>query len=270
VPQSSVMHQTVAGIRPRVVLGQPHALLLEALESLLEASGFAVVARCDCISGLERCLRAHAPDVALVDTELVGPAELADLIRAATRALGDGRLVLLAPALDPALARESLALDVDGVVLKSATRDDVVAGLRRIAAGDAVYPAGWLAAARRAVGAGDGEGLSGRQLEVLELLAQGLPNHMIAERLFISKNTVKFHVAAIYQRLGVSNRVQAARALAELHEPHAEVEVLPHPAGWGGRPPRAVETNRAARPQNRPPARARTTRRAVSPPPSRP
>ena len=57
------------------------------------------------------------------------------------------------------------------------------------------------------------ETLSSRQLEVLHLLAQGLPNELIAERLFISRNTVKFHVAAIYQRLGVTNRVQAAQAL---------------------------------------------------------
>ena len=59
-----------------------------------------------------------------------------------------------------------------------------------------MFPAGWLAAAHRAADPCDG--LSGRQLEVLELLGQGLPNATIAKRLFISKNTVKFHVAAIY------------------------------------------------------------------------
>jgi DNA-binding NarL/FixJ family response regulator len=94
----------------------------------------------------------------------------------------------------------------------SACAAGVVAGLERIAAGDAVFPAGWLTAAHDARGSGL-ETLSSRQLEVLHLLAQGLPNELIAERLFISRNTVKFHVAAIYQRLGVTNRVQAAQAL---------------------------------------------------------
>jgi DNA-binding NarL/FixJ family response regulator len=98
------------------------------------------------------------------------------------------------------------------VVLKSAASEDVVAALQRIVAGDAVFPVGWLPAAV----APAEQQLSERHREVLELLAQGLPNELIAERLFISKNTVKFHVAAIYQRLGVCNRVQAARALRDL------------------------------------------------------
>jgi DNA-binding NarL/FixJ family response regulator len=76
-----------------------------------------------------------------------------------------------------------------------------------------VFPAGWLAAAASRSAEAP---LSARQLEVLELLAAGLPNAVIARRLFISPNTVKFHVAAIYQRLGVSNRVQAAQALERL------------------------------------------------------
>jgi DNA-binding NarL/FixJ family response regulator len=197
-----------------MVVAQPHALVVDALEGLFEAAGFAVVARCTVLDDLEQCLRAYAPHLALIDVDLVGPGEVADLVLAARRGLPTGRLVLLVPQLEPALARGALDLDIDGVVLKCAAARDVVGALRRILAGDAVFPAGWLAAARRA-GASTCD-LSARQLEVLELIAQGLPNETIAERLFISRNTVKFHVAAIYQRLGVSNRVQAAHALATI------------------------------------------------------
>jgi DNA-binding NarL/FixJ family response regulator len=56
-------------------------------------------------------------------------------------------------------------------------------------------------------------GLSERQREVLELLALGASNGDIAARLYISVNTVKFHVREIYARLGVRNRVEAARLL---------------------------------------------------------
>jgi DNA-binding NarL/FixJ family response regulator len=268
VPQPSIVHREVPS-RPRLVLAQPHELMLEALESLLETSGITVVARCTCGDELERCVRMHAPDVVLVDAELVPARQLADVIRGVWRARAGGRLVLLAPGLDPALARETLALEVDGVLLKSASGDDVSAGLRRIAAGDAVYPAGWLASARRAPDAGCDTALSDRQLEVLELLAEGLPNETIAERLFISKNTVKFHVAAIYQRLGVRNRVEAARALGR-RKPQAEVEGLAHPSGWSDRPAVTVRPIRQGYTANRSPARGPTTRRAVSPPPPRP
>jgi DNA-binding NarL/FixJ family response regulator len=196
--------------RARLVLALPHELMLDALSGLLSAAGMHVVGRCSRAEQLERCVRDHAADLALLDADLA-PDGFRDLVRAAEAALPGVRTVLLAPAVEPALAREAFASEVDGVLLKSATTQDFVDGLRRVAAGDAVFPSGWLAAAR----APARETLSERQREVLELIAQGLPNEVIAERLFISKNTVKFHVAAIYQRLGVSNRVQAAHALRD-------------------------------------------------------
>ena len=55
------------------------------------------------------------------------------------------------------------------------------------------------------------EALTHRELEVLELLAEGLPNKGIAERLGISDQTVKFHVASIMGKLGASNRVETVR-----------------------------------------------------------
>jgi DNA-binding NarL/FixJ family response regulator len=211
------VHEVAASRRdpPRIVIGQPYTLVLEALARLLDAAGLNVVARCDCTADLEACMRRHAPDVALVDPLLAADGDIVALVRSARRGLGGGRLVLLVPEVAPALAREALALEIDGVLLKSANSDSVVAGLERVAAGDSVFPAGWLAAAHRSGGSGI-DTLSARQLEVLDLLAQGLPNELIAERLFISRNTVKFHVAAIYQRLGVSNRVMAAQALGTL------------------------------------------------------
>jgi DNA-binding NarL/FixJ family response regulator len=106
-------------------------------------------------------------------------------------------------------------LPIDGVILTGSLGGEMVAALHRIAAGSSVFPAGWLSTAHQ-VRASALDTLSARQLEVLELLAQGLPNETIAERLFISRNTVKFHVATIYQRLGVRNRVQAAHALSSL------------------------------------------------------
>jgi two-component system, NarL family, response regulator DesR len=215
VRQLSVAQNLADTVGTRIVLAQPRGLMLDALEALLERAGLSVVARCTEIDALERCLLANAPDLALVDAEMAGDREVADLIRAAWRGLPGGRVVLLVPGVESDLARDTLQLAIDGVLLKRSSSDDVIAGLHRIVAGDAVFPAGWLAAAHRA-GHSVECTLSVRQLEVLELLAQGMGNERIAERLYISRNTVKFHVAAIYQRLGVRNRVQAAAALAKL------------------------------------------------------
>jgi DNA-binding NarL/FixJ family response regulator len=201
--------------RARVVVAQPQGLMVEALAGILESAGFAVVGRCTAARDLMACLAAHSPDIALVDEQFDGDAST---ITEARRALPRGRLVLLASAVEPALARETLELDVDAVLLKTTSCADLVGALERVLAGDAVFPVGWLRAARRAEPEASAHGLSPRQHEVLELLAEGLSNESIATRLFISTNTVKFHVAAIYGRLGVRNRVEAARALGDLRD----------------------------------------------------
>jgi DNA-binding NarL/FixJ family response regulator len=59
-------------------------------------------------------------------------------------------------------------------------------------------------------------GLTSRQLEVLELLTEGLTNAEIAEQLFVSTRTAEHHVEAILTKLGVTNRREAARRYAEL------------------------------------------------------
>lgn len=199
----------------RLVMAQPHELICDALAQLLQAAGFEVVGQCARADELEACLRTLGPDLTLIDVELAAHGNVEDLLQVARRALPGGRLVLLASEVEPGLARQTLELAVDGVVLKCAASNDVLGALRRVAAGDAVFPAGWIAAARR-TDSSLLDQLSARQVEVLELVAMGLPNELIAERLFISRNTVKFHVAAIYQRLGVRNRVQAAQALESL------------------------------------------------------
>ena len=199
----------------RLVIAQPHELICDALGRLLQAAGFEVAGRCACADELETCLGAFTPELALVDADLACDGDVRALLRSASRAIPEGRVVLLAAGVDSRLARQTLEVEVDGVVLKCASAHDVVAALRRVQAGDTVFPAGWLVAAHRA---GDPllDSLSARQAEVLALLAEGLPNDAIAGRLFISRNTVKFHVAAIYQRLGVCNRVQAVHALETL------------------------------------------------------
>ena len=116
---------------------------------------------------------------------------------------------MLLDELNPALAHAALAHEVDGVVLGDSSIPDLVLTLQRVSAGEAVYPCGWLRAAHRADGDSIERQLSDRQRDVLELLAEGLGNRSIAEALNISPNTVKFHIRQIYQRLDVTNRVEA-------------------------------------------------------------
>ncbi len=111
---------------------------------------------------------------------------------------------------------ETLPVRGWAVVLEDATREELRAAIGAADAGMGAMPAEWLARAtprNRAVEwDGDGvadERLTVREQEVLEWLSQGLSNRRIAERLGISEHTVKFHITAIYGKLGASTRTEA-------------------------------------------------------------
>ena len=182
-------------------------LLAEALGRLLEHLGLGIVGVASDADALLAALHRESAEVVVIDAGF-DPRPLRNRAPSA-------RIVVLADGLDQRLAAAAREGEVDGIVLTRCAGAELASAIAQVAAGHAVFPAGWLSRARRASVANDPvAGLSPRQREVLELLALGMDNDQIASRLFISRNTVKFHVRTIYERLGVHNRVAAARVLA--------------------------------------------------------
>jgi len=121
------------------------------------------------------------------------------------------RVVLIGTAGERAALRAACRAAGITVVGEAGTID--AAGFGATADGFLVHPAGRRPALGD-LGTGEvapSEPLTPRELEVVALLAEGLPNKAIAQRLGISDQTVKFHVASIYGKLGASNRTDAAR-----------------------------------------------------------
>jgi DNA-binding NarL/FixJ family response regulator len=207
-----LVQNTVDGVR--VVVAHRHELIADALGRLLDDLGLIVVgSACDPVALLDH-LPTVTADVLVLDAGFdpaSGP--LAALDRIATAAPGL-RVVVLADAPDQRLCIAARAGDLDGVVLTSAAGVELVAALAQVVAGHAVFPAGRLRQGQEAAATSPLDQLSPRQREVLQLLSLGMDNDQIAARLYISRNTVKFHVRTIYERLGVHNRVEAARVLA--------------------------------------------------------
>ena len=188
-------------------------MLAEALGRLLNDLGLTVVATTCDPEALPGQLADGAVDVLVLDAgfhPVSGPLVTLERIRAAAPGV---RVVVVADAVDEALSVAARDGDLDGVVLASARGAELVAAVTQVGAGHAVFPAGWLRQVRQSVESSPLAQLSPRQREVLELLALGMDNDQIATRLYISRNTVKFHVRTIYRRLGVHNRVEAARVL---------------------------------------------------------
>ncbi|HEY1713417.1 MAG TPA: response regulator transcription factor [Solirubrobacteraceae bacterium] len=195
----------------RVAVADRRRLIAEALAALIaDREGFAVTGAIVAEVAVEAVVQ-QRPDVVVVGVGADARSAM-DLVRELRRRVPRVEIVLVADALEPALVSFVLDQGIGGLLLSDAAARDVAACLDHVAHGRAVLPSGWqgaLSADRN----DPLDTLSERQMEVLGLLADGFSYEEIGTRLFISVNTVKFHVRSIFLRLGVRNRMAAARLL---------------------------------------------------------
>ena len=161
-------------------------------------------------------------DLVLLDLHMPGNHGLAGL--AAIRAQFPSVAVVVVSANDdPRVVRRALDHGAAGYLPKSAGMDDLRGAIRSVLACETWLPASLRASVARAQSApGDADlaarlaSLSPQQFRVLTLAAEGLLNKQIADRLNVQERTVKAHLTAIFERLGVRNRTQASVILREL------------------------------------------------------
>jgi DNA-binding NarL/FixJ family response regulator len=154
-----------------------------------------------------RSLAESRPDVVLID-EMTHPTAALARIREARALVPDAKLVLLSRDMDPARLAEASAAGIDAAIAKSAHLASVGMLVREIAAGN-VYHA-FAAAEPKAQESTVTDILTARELETLRLVADGLSNGSIASQLWVTEQTVKFHLSNVYRKLGVANRTQAS------------------------------------------------------------
>jgi len=153
------------------------------------------------------------PDIVLAGVDPRAEAGF-DLVRSIRAQLPEVQIVVVADALEPNVVKLVFDQQLAGLLLTDMSAPYIATSLDEVAHGRSVLPVGWqqmLLQEREDTL----ECLSERQLDVLKLLAEGLSYEEIGGRLFITVNTVKFHVRSIFARLGVGNRTTAARVFAE-------------------------------------------------------
>ncbi len=197
--------------RIRVVLADDHQLVLEGLRGLLSNEpDIEVLATVTNGDSLLTAIEQYKPDVAVVDLQMPGLDGVSCLQEIRRRDLRVRVLVLTAFS-DGESIQSALEGGADGLALKTAPPRQTVDAIKQVGQGNMVFPPAarkWLQGHRPSpVPVFD---LSSREWEVLELTAKGLTNPQIAEMLSVSENTVKFHLQNIFQKLGVSNRTEAA------------------------------------------------------------
>jgi len=191
-------------------LADDHPIMRAALATALAELGAPRFVEASDAQGALALVEAHPDlDLLLVDLRMPGASGL-DTIRTLRARAPQVPLVVVTADEDPAQVAALLALGVSGYVPKSEPPAVIVSAVRLVLAGGTYVPPRLLSSS---AGAGDGTpDLTPRQVEVLRLLAQGLPNKSIANALGVSEGTVKVHLIAVFRALNVRNRTAAVLA----------------------------------------------------------
>ena len=209
-----------------VLIVDDQKLMRNGLSTLLELEGdMKVVAEAeDGQSGIDAYIQ-HKPDVVLMDIRMPG----IDGVEATRRIMdqwADARVIILTTFDDDAYIFEGLRAGAQGYLLKDISGEELALAIRKVAAGGALIEPSVarkviaefarLEPAKRDVNEGLVDALSEREIEILKLLSQGLSNKQIATRLHLAGGTVKNYVSNILNKLGVTDRTQAALRGKEL------------------------------------------------------
>lgn len=200
-----------------ILLVDDQAIVREGLGAMLSLEPDMLVVG-EAGNGLQavRLVRELSPDIVLMDVRMPGMDGLTALERLKAVAPRSS-VIMLTLYDDPNYLLRAVSAGAAGYILKDASRDDLVRAVRVTAEGGAIIAPSMLPPLLHqmerflAVPAHVSvEKLSARELEVLRLIAEGCTNQEIAEKLILSPTTVKTHVQNILQKLGVSDRTQAA------------------------------------------------------------
>ena len=205
----------------RVMVVDDHPMWRDAVERDLQAAGFDVVAVA--ATGDEALARVPAarPQVVVLDLQIPGP----NGVEVTARVIEhdpSARVLILSASGEQADVLEAVKAGATGYLVKSASREELLDAVRRVAAGDTVFTPGLAGLVlgefrRMADPATDTEEsqLTERETEVLKMVAKGLSYKQIAERLVLSHRTVQNHVQNTLRKLQMHNRVELTRYAIE-------------------------------------------------------
>jgi len=220
----------------RVLLADDHALFRAGIASLLRAWGMDVVGQAADGDEAIELTRRLKPELVLMDVGM-SPCNGLEATRVIKTELPDVKVIIVTVSEDEQDLFEAIKSGAEGYLLKGMSEEELGSTLARISAGEPALSRGlatkildeFARMAREGAGkpAGPEDKLTDREREVLRLVADGATNREIASSLYVSENTVSFHMKNILGKLHLKNRAQAAAfairaGLADDDDPEAD------------------------------------------------
>ena len=202
----------------QAVLLDPHPIWLDAVEIVLKRVGLEIVGKTTSGTGAIKLVEELRPQLLTLEVDpLPGEPDGFAVLREARSAVDDMRAIVLSRNHETRYIDAALAAGASAYIVKTAHPDDVASAVRQ-AFNHSVFlpgtPEGALgeAAAVSATPSGPvAHGLTRRELEILKLVAEGHSNAALARMLWVTEQTVKFHLSNVYRKLEVTNRTEASR-----------------------------------------------------------
>ena len=198
------------------VLLDPHPIWLDAVEQVLSRVGVEVAGKTSSGTEAVELVERLKPDLLTLEIDpLPGEPEGLDVLRQSRLKHAGLRAIVLSAHHDTGHIDGALAAGASAYVVKTAHPDDVASAVRQ-AFDHSVFLPGTVTAAGAPVAAEAApretpRGLTKRELEILKLVAEGHSNAALARMLWVTEQTVKFHLSNIYRKLDVTNRTEASR-----------------------------------------------------------
>jgi two-component system, NarL family, response regulator DegU len=192
----------------RLLLADDHTMVRQTMRRSMEDEGFTIVGEAGDGEEAVRLAAELEPEVVLMDVSMP-VLDGVDATRRIRTAQPDVQVVMLTMHVDTDVVRRAISAGAVGYLTKDSTVEEVIEAVRLAARGDTVLSVGLASSMLQAATADEEPVISAREVEVLQLIAEGASPIEVAEKLFISVKTVKNHLSSIYGKLDARDRTQA-------------------------------------------------------------